>query len=414
MQSRQIAAQAQRRNTALFAVREGCYSAAALFISGTLIQLYLTQQGVSSANVGLFNTALCAVNLISTIAYSGLAEKKPNSVRQSERILLAMTLSFLCYVPLFLVDSVAPSIVLVVALGVATLQVILSSCKSIFDYKMLYQIIDIAHYGSVASITGIAIGLIGIAYSSAFSLILKWLPARTVFCIGFFSSALLLLASFLCNRGLQIVHHDFDQPPQEPMSAKRILAVLKRPEFRAFIVPNVLRGVTIGILNSLVLVALHLGVTPSVAANLATMTAVGYLLGSSLYNALGRVCQAKYLGLIGGLLLCALPLLPWCGGGTLFLGVSMLGYMGRTLVDYAVPSMVFQIIDPSIAGVYNAWRTVLFSLAAAGTSYAVGAGLNRIPTVVLLALCAGAYVVCSLWYYFLLERFVVARKTNIS
>ncbi|MEN6635774.1 MAG: hypothetical protein ABFC56_07990, partial [Clostridiaceae bacterium] len=85
---------------------------------------------------------------------------------------------------------------------------------------------------------------------------------------------------------------------------------------------------------------------------------------------------------------------------------AMLGYMGRTLVDYAVPSMVFQLIDPAVSGVYNAWRTVLFSIAAAAMSYLVGALLGKIPTVALLIVCAAAYLICAVWYFVSINRFI--------
>jgi len=173
-----------------------------------------------------------------------------------------------------------------------------------------------------------------------------------------------------------------------------------------FIIPNVLRGVTIGILNSLVLVALELGVSAKTAASLAMAGSIGYLLGSLSYNALSRMMKPKFLGLLGAGLLCAVILLPYCGKHTLFLVIAMLGYMGRTLVDYAVPSMVFQLIDPAVSGVYNAWRTVLFSVAAAAMSYLVGALLGKIPTVALLAVCAGAYLVCAVWYAVSINRFI--------
>ena len=62
------------------------------------------------------------------------------------------------------------------------------------------------------------------------------------------------------------------------------------------------------------------------------------------------------------------------------------------------------------SGVYNAWRTVLFSVAAAGMSYLVGALLGKIPTVLLLILCAGGYLVCAVWYYFATRRFIQKRE----
>jgi hypothetical protein len=396
----------QRNNGIFYAIREGSYSTAALFISGTLIQLFLAQQGVATIEIGTFNTVLCIISLAATMHFSDLAERKPNAVRQIDGLLLAISLIFACYLPLFFATKIAPKTIWVVVMAVASLQIVLASCKGVLDYKMLYQIIDIDRYGPVGSMTGVAIGLFGMAYSWLFSQGLLRFSAKIAFPVGFLSSALLVMAAYWCNRRLKILHQEPAPPPQQRTKAGLVLSVLRQPEFKFFIIPNILRGVTIGIMNSLVLVALELGVSTEVAANLAIAGSTGYLLGSLVYNALSRAIRAKYLALIGAGLLCVVMLLPLSGKGVLFLVIAMLGYMGRTLVDFAVPSMVFQMIDPAVSGVYNAWRTVLFSVSAAGMSYAAGALLGKIPVLVLLVACAASYLVCAAWYYVSLNRFI--------
>ena len=400
----------QRNNGIFYAIREGCYAAAALFISGTFVQLYLAQQGVSTVDIGVFNTVLCVVSLAATMAFSDLAERRPNAVRQNGWLLLAISLFFVCYLPLLLHRQSVPLAVWLLVTVVASVQIVLASCKGVLDYKMLYQIIDIERYGAVASMTGVSIGLFGMVYSWLFAQTLSRFSARTAFLIGFLFSALLVLAAYVCNRKMTVIHDPFVHPKQAKVSVKAkvnmVASVLRQPEFRAFVVPNTLRGVTIGILNSLVLVALELGVSAKTAANLAIAGSIGYLLGSLSYNALSRVISPKRLGLIGAGLLCAVVFLPYSGKNALFLVIAMLGYMGRTVVDYAVPSMVFQLIDPAVSGVYNAWRTVLFSVAAAAMSYLVGALLGKIPTVAILILCAAGYLICAVWYFLMINRFM--------
>ena len=406
----------QRNNGIYYAIREGCYAAAALFISGTFVQLYLSQQGVSTVNIGVFNTVLCAVSLMATMAFSDLAERRPNAVRQNDWLLLAISVLFACYLPLLLHRQAVPLAVWLLVTVVASVQIVLASCKSVLDYKMLYQIIDIERYGAVASMTGVSIGLFGMVYSWLFAQALSRFSARIAFLIGFLSSALLVFAAYVCNRKMTVIHDPFVHPKQAKVSIKTkvsmVVSVLRQPEFRAFIIPNTLRGVTIGILNSLVLVALELGVSAKTAASLAMAGSIGYLLGSLSYNALSRVMQPKRLGLIGAGLLCAVVFLPYSGKEMLFLIIAMFGYMGRTLVDYAVPSMVFQLIDPAVSGVYNAWRTVLFSVAAAAMSYLVGALLGKIPTVAILILCAVGYLICAVWYFVSINRFIKKPASN--
>ena len=44
---------------------------------------------------------------------------------------------------------------------------------------------------------------------------------------------------------------------------------------------------------------------------------------------------------------------------TLFLIMYIVIMVGRTLVDYAVPSMLLQVVPVEIAGPYHAWRMAL-------------------------------------------------------
>ena len=84
----------QRSNSVYYAVREGSFAAAALLISGTFVQLYLSQQGVSTVQIGTFNTILGMVSLVSTMLLSDIAERRANALRQSDGILLSVALVY--------------------------------------------------------------------------------------------------------------------------------------------------------------------------------------------------------------------------------------------------------------------------------------------------------------------------------
>ena len=49
---------------------------------------------------------------------------------------------------------------------------------------------------------------------------------------------------------------------------------------------------------------------------------------------------------------------------------------------------------------------MLFSIAAAAMSYLVGALLGKIPTVAILILCAVGYLICAVWYFVSINRFI--------
>lgn len=395
---------AERRNFSLYAVREGAYTAAMPFINGTLVQLFLAHKDIAPERIGLFNTILYIVNIGFTMLLSNLAEKKPNALLRCNRLLLAQAALYLGFFAAFLPMQSGGGGLFLVVLAAASVQMAMYSCKYIYEYKLLYQIIDIERYGALASFTGVVIGLMGAGFGWICARIIESGNGDTPYLIGMLLTEALLITAFLSAKRLKIVNHSFDSPREKPFRAEETVRLLRSPIFRKFVVPNILRGVTIGITNSIALIALGMGYTEGIAARLAVMSSFGYIAGSVFYHIFERKVKPVTMGLIGSGLLCAMTFLPHSSNTALQL-LFLIAFFGRILVDYSVPVMVFHMIDPEISGAYNAWRNVLFSLTAAGVSYAVGALVGRVNPLWLLVPGAAAYGISMICYGVLYKKF---------
>lgn len=389
-------------NFILYAGKEAAFNAMLPFVTGTLIQLFLAHKGVVAERIGLFNTVIYIVNIAATILLSGTAERQPNAVRQCNRPMLMQSLLYFCYLPaVFCADSAT---VFWIILPAAIVQTLLYACKSIYEYKLLYQIVDISQYGAITSFTGIAIGIAGI--------ITSWICARLIaagqgelpYLVGMVITGVMLFAAYVCNKSLRIVNHSFDTAAPKAMGVGQVWALLRSPVFMYFAIPNILRGITLGVTNSIALIALGMGLSEGTTATLATMCAMGYVVGSFLYYILEKRIRETGAGIMGAVLLCTIVLLPEGNSGW-FLGLFLIAYIGRILVDYSIPVLVVHMIDPETAGTYNAWRGILSNLAAAITAYAVGALIGKVNPLVLLIPCAAGYGICMIWYCVLYRRF---------
>ena len=394
----------ERRNFSLYAVREGAYTAAMPFINGTLVQLFLAHKGVASERIGLFNTVLYIVNIGFTILLSNLAEKKPNALLRCNRLLLIQAALYLGFFTAFLPVQPGGDRLFLIVLAAASIQMALYSCKYIYEYKLLYQIIDINRYGALASFTGVVIGLMGAGCGWVCARIIEKGSGDTPYLLGMLLTEALLIAAYLSAKNLAVVNHAFDGARKAPVSAGETVRMLRSPVFRKFVIPNILRGVTIGITNSIALIALGMGYSEGVAARLTVMSSLGYITGSVFYHFFERKVKPVTMGLIGSVLLCAMAFMPH-SSGTALQALFLIAFFGRILVDYSVPVMVFGMIDPEISGAYNAWRNVLFSLTAAGVSYAVGALVGRVNPLWLLAPGAAAYGISMVCYGVLYKKF---------
>ena len=214
-----------------------------------------------------------------------------------------------------------------------------------------------------------------------------------------------MVLAWYCTFKLAPVNSVYDTPSHNNFSIKKLLEVFKMPLFRKFIVPNTLRGITIGITNSIALIALYMGLSEGQASILPIVCALGYVVASLLFHFLSKYMPLPVVALIGSLLVLALISLPH-NNSTVFLSVFLVAYIGRVLVDYAIPVMLIHVVPADIAGIYNAGRYILLNLSSTVSVFAVGALLGKISALWLLSACALAYIVGMIWYMVLYKRYM--------
>ena len=118
------------------------------------------------------------------------------------------------------------------------------------------------------------------------------------------------------------------------------------------------------------------------------------LLGCGLFALSVRYVSARTMALLGSLTygLFPLMLLP---DENLFLILFAVTFFGRTLVDYATPSLLRLAVPVEIAGPYNAWRMMIhFTGTILATSIAA-----VIPVWALLTLTAAAQLISGISYF---------------
>ena len=386
----------QAHNEIVYAARSAAYNAALPFLNGTLIQLFLAFQGVSAARIGTFNMILYIVNIAATVLLSSIAERKGNAVLQSGRIMFTQMLAYLLY-PLAALLTSGTALYLIL-LGAAAIQMLLYASKAIFEYKLIYQITPIQNYGRLTSIAGAVIGVVGAGVGWLYARLVNSIPDGGGYLAGMLLCLLMLAASTFFNHRLRIVDHSFDQaPPAAEKKKASTLALIRMPVFRKFLVPNAIRGVTQGVMDSIALIALAMGIRESDAASLPVICSCAYIGACALFAFVEHRMSVVTIGLIGGAMTLAMIFLPH-GNSTVFMLLFLIAYFGRILIDYVMPVMVCHMIDPQIAGEYNALRWVLLNICAAGTSYVVGHVVEHVSPLVLLIPAALAYGVCMVWF----------------
>ena len=174
------------------------------------------------------------------------------------------------------------------------------------------------------------------------------------------------------------------------MTTRQLLEMFRSPKFKAIIIPTLLRGVTFGITGSMVLIMLNLGYSEAEASKLPIITALGCLTAAGIHHLLSHKLQMPSIGTVGSIFLLAVLFLPR-GNTYLFYFLYLLVYTGQVLIDCTIPILVIRIVDPQIAGAYNAWRNTLLFLVSTVSTYVTALLLSKGLVWIVLVACAVGY-----------------------
>ena len=399
-----MAKNAGTKNIILMAAKDGALAAAMPMVNGSLVQLFLTNRGVSAYYVGLFSTIVSIITVVGTMLCSYICEKFPKPLKQYQWLFFLQLAVYLAMIPIAYF-TMTPGSLFMILLLIAGAITFLCAWNCILGYKIPYMTIPFESYGTYTAISGAVTGIVGVVASFAFSAVINGNWGGNPYLICICITVVLLVVAWYCTYLLKPVNHVYDTPTHNNMSIKKLLEVFKMPLFRKFLVPNTLRGITIGITNSIALIALYMGLTEGEASILPIICALGYVGASFLFHFLSKYMPLPVVAIIGSILVLALISLPH-DTPSVFLIVFLVAYVGRVLVDYAIPVMLIRVVPADIAGIYNAGRYILLNLSSTVSVFAVGALLGKISALWLLSACALAYIVGMIWYMVLYKRYI--------
>ena len=387
-------------NIILFCCRNALYATAALFLSGTIIQTFLTYYGIQSSTVGIHATTLNLVNILTTMIFSGIADRKVDTKKAITRLSLPIALCFLCILPLCLSKALPSFFVFTVIMALGIIQVLFIALRNIFEYKLPYVIIDLEYYGLLISVDGIVTGGVSIGVSLLLSLLLGVFPYRVVMLYGFGGAAVfMLLSAFLNSRLYNIKNAEIYKELTVKKTVVTIKKLLSMPVFSVLIAPNLLRGVASGVISMVAVIALSKGFTSVETAFMVTIAAVANILGSVLFALLSKRISNRVLCLIGSVILFILPFLC-LNNKYAFLCIYFICCTGKIIIDYAIPTMIYKVIPFEIAGAYHAWRLILTTAGTSAATLAVGYLIDKLPIVYILIFATICQTISGLMYFF--------------
>lgn len=406
MKSRKLSS----KNLFLFTAKESIYVAITPVLWGAIMQQFLLDREISNFLVGLFTSLVSAVYMVSTMLFAGLSERTDAPLKRCTRVMLAVAVFSAAYLPITFWD-LGPTATIILASLLTVVLHFFHSCKYIYDYRINYQIIDAEHYGTMVFLSSAFTGVGGVAFSWLFSYMIDHNTAGNPYFICMILTVVLLLLTVVFNSRLKPIYPLPTAKAERKTLAQQLREILHEESFRKLLLPNLLRGVTLSVTGCIVLIAAVMGIDESGRAKIPLIQALATAMASVVYMLLSKFMKVGGINIVGGALTCALIFLPWNNTWG-FLIVLFIGILGRVIVDNAVPTMLFPIIDPRIAGSYNAWRCVLYSLCMIIMTPVVSALVDVVHPLWLLIPGTVTYLGVTIWYYLVCRKLQAVSTAN--
>ena len=380
----------KNHNKPFFIIAMGLRTVALLCVTGPIMQTFLASIGFSSQWIYIHTSMVQIVNVL-TISLCSTWADRGSVIQRTAFVELPYALLYLLYLPLCLWKS--PSLLSFCLLtGICLLQSVCIALWTICEYKLPYYIFTPREYGSMLSVGGIVGGVISLGTGVVITRLSALLSYATLMLAACITSLVLMLLCTALHLGLKPVA---GAPQAETGQKKRSqLEIFRYPLFCRMIPANLMRGFGYGTTTIFAAIALDLGFDTGVATALVSAQSVASLLGCALFGVSIAYLPPRWITLAGSLTFCLIPLMR-IPNQYVFLTVFALVYLGRTFVDYSVPSILRSAIPVHLAGPFNAWRMLLHN---AGSLLATTIAAF-IPVTWLLMLTVVCQLISGLHYF---------------
>lgn len=368
------------QNKILSTIAYTARTVALMCASGPLMQTFLASLGFDTDLIYLHSTLLQAANVLTVVLFSQWANTGA-LIKRSAFSILPTGLLFLFYVPFAIASSASPTTyVLLAVIGIA--QQISIGLFTVCEYKIPYYIYRPNEYGMILSICGIVSSLFSLGSSALISHFTSKIRFTSIMAIAFSISAVLIAIAFVSIFfEKSLLPKETTEKPTKNQDFT-FWRLLRYPAFTHLIHANLMRGFAAGLISVLATIALDLGYTESLTAVMVSAQSVATLAACALFSCTSKRISPHIMLIIGCVMVLSLPALL-ISSSFLFLSVFVIITVGRTLIDYSVPTMLFKTVPVEIAGPYHAWRMVLQN-AGTLTATALAAALP-IPCMLIIA-----------------------------
>ncbi len=388
-----------KKNEHKFIIQQIAYSIAVMLISGSVIQAFLLENGISETKVALYLSVIQIVQVGCMLALSVVIDRVKKvlgicAVTTIFQLVVYAVLIFLCIFKNISIDIKYTLIFLA-----SIVSNVFQSIYNIISYKMPYHAIKLSRFGFLTGILGIFTGVVCSTVTAVMTYFTKRFDYNTVMLVFFVAGALTFVIAFFATILIE------DIKPQIPAQQKTKVNLLKYKPFTFLIIPNLLRGFCTGVLSVSMTVGFSLGITDkSSGATLTLLLQISVIISCLIYTYLSRKNYDGWIISLSSLLLCVTMPFMFSGNLTVFYIVFFIANFFINFVNNAVPVAITKIVDYQYIGAYSSWRMLTHTLGIALSNALLTPMLSLLGPTVLFILAGACQLISGIAYLVCIKK----------
>ncbi len=347
------------KNDNKYIIQSITYNIALLLISGSVIQAFLLENGISETMVALYLSIVQIVQVVSMLVVSVLVDRVKNILKLCALSTLYQLALYGALILICILNDITLTFKYTLVLSTGIFTNIIQAIYSTVSYKMPYHIIDMRRFGYLSAVIGIVTGLVCSAVTAVMSYFTKNYHYNTVMLFSFVVGAIALVLTYI----LTVSFKDIKNKTLVKIPEKKSVNLLKYKPFTVLIVPNLFRGFCTGVLSVCMTIGFSLGITDKASgATLSLLLQISVMLSCFIYAFLSKKNIDRWIIALSSLfLLISMPFM-FVGDITVFYIVYFFANFFINFVNYSVPVAITNFVDYDHIGAYSSWRMLIHTL----------------------------------------------------
>lgn len=373
------------------------YNLGFTFCTGAIMQTFLIQAGFSAQQVYVLNSLMQIMQVIMMLILTFLSGK----IKRVKTVTSISCLSLCVLTAVFLMGAINPELIkhgyVIAVFIVAGVSYVGVGLYTILSYCLPYYIIDMNDYGKMVGISTAIAGGVSFLVSLVYSILLsKFSYMKTTASFFVIAIVCFIVTSIVCA-SMQVKS---SEAKQEDRVKSDVVAVFKNKHTYVLLIPNFVRGLSVGIFNVIATIAISASIlNETTSSYVNVILQIATFAANLLFAVAYRKLSTKNVLLLATLGVCvSFPFSLEFGVIGFFLCFTVASFF-RFVTDTAIPVIITEIIPEEQIGPYTSIRMLIFTGAQAVATLLITPLYTKVGYTGVLIFATVMLLICGVTYY---------------